>query len=45
LIATGAIEEAQKRIEELQAVNAASSALPNLRGQLAQAKNAAKEKE
>jgi len=45
LIATGAVEEAQKRIEELQAVNAASPALPNLRGQLAQAKNAAKEKE
>jgi len=45
LIATGAIEEAQGRIEELQAVNAANPALSNLRGQLAQAKNAAKEKE
>jgi tetratricopeptide (TPR) repeat protein len=45
LIATGAIEEAQLRIEELQAVNGANPALSNLRGQLAQAKNAAKEKE
>lgn len=45
LIATGAIDEAQKRIEELQTVNAANSALSNLRGQLAQAKNAAKERE
>jgi hypothetical protein len=43
LIATGAIDEAQKRIEELQAVNAANAALSNLRAQLAQAKNAAKE--
>ena len=45
LIATGAIEEAQQRIGELQTVNAANPALSNLRGQLAQAKNAAKEKE
>ena len=45
LIATGAIEEAQKRIEELQAVNNANAALSNLRAQLAQAKNAAKEKD
>jgi len=45
LIATGAIEEAQKRIEELQAVNDANVALSNLRAQLAQAKNAAKEKD
>ncbi|MCA1555955.1 MAG: tetratricopeptide repeat protein [Acidobacteria bacterium] len=45
LIATGAIGEAQKRIEELQTVNASNPALSNLRGQLAQAKNAAKEKE
>ncbi len=45
LIATGAIEEAQRRIEELQTVNAQNPALSNLRGQLAQAKNAAKEKE
>jgi len=45
LIATGAIEEAQQRIEELQTVNAANPALANLRGQLAQAKNVAKEKE
>ncbi|HYO99224.1 MAG TPA: tetratricopeptide repeat protein [Pyrinomonadaceae bacterium] len=45
LIATGAIEEAQKRIEELQAVNNSNAALSNLRAQLAQAKNAAKEKD
>ncbi|HZG53979.1 MAG TPA: tetratricopeptide repeat protein [Pyrinomonadaceae bacterium] len=43
LIATGAIDEAQKRIEELHTVNAANPALSNLRAQLAQAKNAAKE--
>jgi Flp pilus assembly protein TadD len=43
LIATGAIDEAGKRIEQLQAVNAANAALSNLRAQLAQAKNAAKE--
>jgi tetratricopeptide (TPR) repeat protein len=43
LIATGAIDEAQKRIEELQTVNAANAALSNLRAQLAQARNAAKE--
>jgi tetratricopeptide (TPR) repeat protein len=43
LIATGAIDEAQKRIEELQAVNSANSALSNLRAQLAQTRNAAKE--
>jgi tetratricopeptide (TPR) repeat protein len=45
LIATGAHAEAQKRIEELQAVNPANAALSNLRAQLAQAKNAAKEKD
>ncbi|MGI9104669.1 MAG: tetratricopeptide repeat protein [Pyrinomonadaceae bacterium] len=45
LIATGAIEEAARRIEELQTVNAQNSALANLRGQLAQARNAAKEKD
>jgi tetratricopeptide (TPR) repeat protein len=43
LIATGAIDEAQKRIEELQTVNAANAALSNLRAQLAQARNAARE--
>ncbi|HEV2800319.1 MAG TPA: tetratricopeptide repeat protein [Pyrinomonadaceae bacterium] len=43
LIATGAIEEAQRRIEELEKVNAANAALSNLRAQLAQARNAAKE--
>ncbi|HEY0082666.1 MAG TPA: tetratricopeptide repeat protein [Pyrinomonadaceae bacterium] len=43
LIATGAIDEARKRIEELEAVNSANAALSNLRAQLAQARNAAKE--
>jgi tetratricopeptide (TPR) repeat protein len=43
LIATGAIDEAQQRIDELQTVNAANAALSNLRAQLAQARNAAKE--
>jgi tetratricopeptide (TPR) repeat protein len=43
LIATGAIDEAQKRIEELQTVNSANAALSNLRAQLAQTRNAAKE--
>ncbi|HZH91504.1 MAG TPA: tetratricopeptide repeat protein [Pyrinomonadaceae bacterium] len=43
LIATGALDEAQKRIEELQTVNAANGALSNLRAQLAQTRNAAKE--
>jgi tetratricopeptide (TPR) repeat protein len=45
LIDTGALAEAQKRIEELQAVNSENTALSNLRAQLAQAKNAAKEKD
>ncbi|HZH30672.1 MAG TPA: tetratricopeptide repeat protein [Pyrinomonadaceae bacterium] len=43
LIALNEIDEAQRRIEELQAVNGANVALSNLRAQLAQAKNAAKE--
>ena len=45
LIATGAIAEAERRIGELQSVNASNGALANLRGQLAQARNAAKEKD
>jgi tetratricopeptide (TPR) repeat protein len=45
LIATGALAEAEKRIEELQTVNGSNVALSNLRAQLAQAKNAAKEKD
>lgn len=45
LIATGALAEAEKHIGELQAVNDANAALSNLRAQLAQAKNAAKEKD
>ncbi|HEX8633666.1 MAG TPA: tetratricopeptide repeat protein [Pyrinomonadaceae bacterium] len=43
LITTGAIDEAQQRIEQLHTVNAANPALSNLRAQLAQARNAAKE--
>lgn len=45
LIATGALAEAQQRLDELQKVNADNAALSNLRAQLAQAKNAAKEKD
>lgn len=41
LIATGELTEAQKRIDELQAVNASNAELPNLRAQLSQKKNAA----
>lgn len=44
LIATGALAEAGRRIEELRTINASNAALSNLRAQLAQAKNAAKEK-
>lgn len=40
LISTGNIAEAQKRVDELQSVNPKSSALSNLRAQLAQSKNA-----
>jgi tetratricopeptide (TPR) repeat protein len=45
LIATGAHAEAQQRLEELQKVNPKNATLSNLRAQLAQAKNAAKEKD
>jgi tetratricopeptide (TPR) repeat protein len=45
LIATGALTEAQQRLEELNTVNPANVTLSNLRAQLAQAKNAAKEKD
>ncbi|MGH9902377.1 MAG: tetratricopeptide repeat protein, partial [Pyrinomonadaceae bacterium] len=41
LITTGETAEAQKRIDELAEVNASNPALPNLRAQLAQEKNAA----
>ncbi|MGB7926102.1 MAG: tetratricopeptide repeat protein, partial [Pyrinomonadaceae bacterium] len=41
LITTGNREEAQKRIDELQKLNPSNAALPNLRAQLAQSKNAA----
>ena len=41
LIAVGNREEAQKRIDELQNLNPSNQALPNLRAQLAQSRNAA----
>ncbi|HEX8473437.1 MAG TPA: tetratricopeptide repeat protein [Pyrinomonadaceae bacterium] len=43
LIATGELTEAQKRLDELQSVNASNAELPNLRAQLAQKKNASRE--
>ena len=43
LIATGELAEARQRLDELQALNASNAALPNLRAQLAQSQNAAKE--
>jgi tetratricopeptide (TPR) repeat protein len=43
LITTGNRDEAQKRIDELQSINPTNPALPNLRAQLAQSKNAAQE--
>jgi Flp pilus assembly protein TadD len=43
LITTGNRAEAQKRIDELQAVNPSNPSLPNLRAQLAQSRNAAQE--
>jgi tetratricopeptide (TPR) repeat protein len=45
LIATGELAEAQQRLDELQTVNSGNATLSNLRAQLAQAKNAAKEKD
>lgn len=44
LIATGELEEARGRIAELQSINAQNPALTDLRAQLAQQRNAAKEK-
>ena len=41
LITVGNYEEAQKRIDELQKLNPSHEALPNLRAQLAQSRNAA----
>jgi tetratricopeptide (TPR) repeat protein len=43
LISTGNHEEAEQRIDELQQVNPSNPALPNLRAQLAQSRNAARE--
>jgi tetratricopeptide (TPR) repeat protein len=40
LIATGATEEAEQRVKELEQVNSKNNSLPNLRAQLAQAENA-----
>ena len=43
LIATGELAEAERRIDELQSLNPSNPALPNLRAELAQKKNAASE--
>ncbi|MCA1630824.1 MAG: hypothetical protein LC785_13565 [Acidobacteria bacterium] len=40
LVSTGALEEAQRRLKELESVNPQNNALDNLRAQLAQARNA-----
>jgi tetratricopeptide (TPR) repeat protein len=45
LIATGGFEEAARRLEELEKMNASNAELPNLRAQLEQKRNAAKEKQ
>lgn len=45
LIATGATQEAEQRITELEKVNPNNNALNNLRAQLAQAKNAGKSRQ
>jgi tetratricopeptide (TPR) repeat protein len=43
LVETGAFDEASKRLDELEKVNALNRELPNLRAQLEQRRNAAKE--
>ena len=43
LISIGDFDEAQQRIDQLQRINPSHTALPNLRAQLAQSKNKAKE--
>ena len=45
LVETGEIAEAEKRLRELEGINSANQELPNLRAQLAQKRNAAKERE
>jgi tetratricopeptide (TPR) repeat protein len=42
LVATGALEEAERRVRELEKVNPQNNALDSLRAQLAQARNAGK---
>ena len=44
LIETGGFEEAGRRLDELERLNASNAELPNLRAQLEQKRNAAKEK-
>lgn len=44
LIATGELDEAQKRLDELQSVNGSNAELPNLRAQLAQKQNASQQR-
>ena len=45
LIETGGFEEAGRRLDELEKLNASNAELPNLRAQLEQKRNAAKEKQ
>ncbi|HEX8721708.1 MAG TPA: tetratricopeptide repeat protein [Pyrinomonadaceae bacterium] len=45
LIETGGFDEAAKRLDELERLNPSNQELPNLRAQLEQKKNAAKEKQ
>ena len=45
LISIGDLDEARERIDELQRLNPSHTALPNLRAQLAQSKNKAKEQD
>jgi tetratricopeptide (TPR) repeat protein len=45
LIATGGLEEAARRLDELEKVNPSNMELPGLRAQLEQKRNAAKEKQ
>jgi tetratricopeptide (TPR) repeat protein len=45
LIETGALDEAARRLDELEKMNASNTELPGLRAQLEQKRNAAKEKQ
>jgi hypothetical protein len=45
LIETGSFDEAGRRLDELEKLNPSNAELPNLRAQLEQKRNAAKEKQ